>query len=375
MLTKTQKEYLANMPMDKANRIVRIETYNSKTKVIADEYVKKIKKALPKTKVKFMGASALKISGLNDVDIWVLCSKENQGVCLKKLTSIFNQNIGEKNSWKLLEDDITVSVKLANPEDLNTKGQLAHFRIFRNNPDLLKNYENLKIKMDGKTYKEYATAKKDFLMRVYCANLPENIINLKYLEKIGAVVTNSHVITPSGRHAKTSFTKYKLYPHVKETFYVAKVIAKQFKNEKIEAVMGLATGGDILSELVAYWLEKITKNEVLSFYVKKDHNGDLVFRDKSNNKLIKNKKVLIVDDTLDTCKTAKIIIPYINNLGAKIAGMGVICTRNGILAEDLGIPKFYAFINNEDKINSFLPEDCPMCKRGIPINTDFGINT
>ena len=36
--------------------------------------------------------------------------------------------------------------------------------------------------------------------------------------------------------------------------------------------------------------------------------------------------------------------------------------------------KFYAFIN-QDKINSYLPKDCPMCKRKISINTDFGINT
>ena len=27
-------------------------------------------------------------------------------------------------------------------------------------------YENLKISLDGKTYREYATAKKDFLMRI-----------------------------------------------------------------------------------------------------------------------------------------------------------------------------------------------------------------
>jgi len=250
------------------------------------------------------------------------------------------------------------------------------FKLFNKDKDLLKNYENLKISMDGKSYKEYVIAKMDFLMRMYHMNKLENLRNLKFLEKMGAAVTNSHVVKPSGEHAKTSFTKYKLYPHIKETFYVAKTIAKQFKDDEVGAVIGLATGGDILSELVAYQLGKITKKKVLSFYIKKNYyNGSFVFRDKSNNELIKNKRVLFVDDTIDTGKEAQGFISFLRELNIKVIGMGVICTRNGILAENLGVPKFYTFITNEDKINSFMPEDCPMCKRGVPINIEFGINT
>lgn len=375
MLTKTQKEYLANLPAEKARKLISIKSYDPKIGLLAKNIIRNIKRTIPKVKVRFMGASAFGIAGLNDIDIYIFCSSNQKKEYMKRLSRIFSVKINEKDKWKWTEDNINISVKVTDPNERKRKEYFLIHKLFKTNKDLLKKYEDLKISMNGRSYKEYSVAKMDFLTRIVCANKSENIKNLKYLEKIGAVITNGHVIIPSGRHAKTSFTKYKLYPHIKETLYVAQTIAKQFKEDGVEAVMGIATGGDILSELVAYHLEKITKKKVLSFYIKKDRNENLVLRDNSNKELIKNKKVLLVDDTLDTGKTAKIIIPFVKNLDTQIIGMGVICTRNGIFAEDLGIPKFYTFINNEDTLSSYLPEDCPMCKKGIAINNDFGINS
>ena len=375
MLTKTQKERLANMPVEKANKVVHIKPYNPTTSSIARKIINQIKKTIPKVRLKFMGASALGIAGLNDIDIWIFCSLEQREKYIRKLSIIFKSKISERFDWKWTEQSIPISVKLANTKDINVQGQLVHFKVFSKNKDILKNYEDLKISLNGKTYREYATAKKDFLMRMYFMNTPENIKNLKYLEKIGAVLINGHVIKPSGKHAKFSFTKYKLYRHTKETFYVAREIAKQFIDKGVEVVIGLATGGDILSELVAYQLEHLTKKKVFSFYAKKKYDGTFVFRDNSNRNLIKGKKTLVVDDTINTGKEITRFISFLRELDAHIIGVGVICTRNGILAGDIGVPNFYTFINHEDKLSSYLPKDCPMCKRKIPINTDFWINT
>ena len=154
MLTKTQKERLANMPVEKANKVVHIKPYNPTTSSIARKIINQIKKTIPKVRLKFMGASALGIAGLNDIDIWIFCSLEQREKYIRKLSIIFKSKISERFDWKWTEQGIPISVKLANTKDINVQGQLVHFKVFSKNKDILKNYEDLKISLNGKNYKK-----------------------------------------------------------------------------------------------------------------------------------------------------------------------------------------------------------------------------
>jgi orotate phosphoribosyltransferase len=202
----------------------------------------------------------------------------------------------------------------------------------------------------------------------------EDTKNLDFLIKLGAAVINDHVITPSGRHARTSFTKYKLYRHPKEISLIAEKIAKEFRNYDIQVVVGVSFGGAILSQLVAYHLIKLNKNNVLSLYLEYS-GGKLVLRDNSNKNLAKGKRILIVDDSLNTGKTIKQTSSFVENLGSKVIGATVICNRNSITAEDLKIPILYSFVACHDIEESYSPENCPICKEGIPISKEFGVGT
>lgn len=162
---------------------------------------------------------------------------------------------------------------------------------------------------------------------------------------------------------------------MKETFFIAKAIAKNFKEKNVQAVIGLANSGTILSELVAYQLGKLLNGPILSFYVEKGKTGAFVLRDESNKNLIKNKRVLLVDDAVNTGKTARTLSSFVIGLGAKIVGMGVVCSRNPMTANKLKIPKFYSFMTYANKINSYPAKNCPLCKRNIPIDRNFGAGT
>ena len=115
-----------------------------------------------------MGASALKISGQNDVDIYVITPNGTRENYLSKLSAKFGEQT--KDKWQWHDEDIEVSVYLSDPEDFKSKEQLNIFEIFSNRPEIAKEYETLKESMSGKSYREYQIAKYEFYNRILGIN-------------------------------------------------------------------------------------------------------------------------------------------------------------------------------------------------------------
>lgn len=165
MLLQGQKDYLAKLPLERAESIVSVKPWDSRVIPVAENIIGVIKEKIPDADIRFMGASALRISGQNDIDIYVLCSDENKENYTEKLKELFGEKAKEKK-WKFFQDGFEVSVYINNPEDQKQKEQIEVFEIFKNNPQILKEYEELKLSMNGKTYKEYQIAKYEFYNKV-----------------------------------------------------------------------------------------------------------------------------------------------------------------------------------------------------------------
>lgn len=100
MLTPDEEKYLKSLPADEAGRIVHVDPYNTGIAGIADSIIKKLAAQLPAgTDIQFMGASALKISGQNDIDIYVLVPESEHSVYLSKLESILGKQVKHKWHW------------------------------------------------------------------------------------------------------------------------------------------------------------------------------------------------------------------------------------------------------------------------------------
>lgn len=195
---------------------------------------------------------------------------------------------------------------------------------------------------------------------------------LDILIKTGALMPNGHFVGVSGKHLDTYITKDALLPHTIETSKIAKLIALKAKNLKVDMVVGPALGGIVLSQWVAYHLTKITGREVLSFYTeKKGEGGREQVLTRGYDEKIKGKKILVVEDTVTTGGSALSVANAVTAAGGKVLKIIVITIRNAkdVNSKSMGYP-FDSLC--ELSLNSYLPEECPMCKKGITVNTKFG---
>ena len=160
MLSSDEQNYLDHLPPEKAEEIIFIKPYDPRLENIANDVIQEIHATIPDANIKFMGASALGISGQNDIDIYVLGSSGKLGGWILKLNELFGEQI--KGKWQFDQDGFEVSVYAANPEDPNQKKQIEVFEKLKEDPALLKEYEALKESMNGKSYKDYQIRKYEF---------------------------------------------------------------------------------------------------------------------------------------------------------------------------------------------------------------------
>ncbi len=196
----------------------------------------------------------------------------------------------------------------------------------------------------------------------------QNVLDI--LTGLGAVITGSHIVYTSGKHGDSYINKDALYPHTKATWYLCRTIAQQFKNDNVEVVIAPAIGGVILSQWVAYHLTALNQREVLGVYAEKIENGEFVIK-RGYDAIVRGKRVLVVEDVLTTGDSAKKVIEASRALDAKIIGLGVICNRGGIKRRDVANPPIIFSLLNLN-LDSFDKKNCPLCARGIPINTSVG---
>jgi orotate phosphoribosyltransferase len=164
--------------------------------------------------------------------------------------------------------------------------------------------------------------------------------------------------------------KDNLLPHTEETFRVTGLMAEMYKDLDVDVVAAPVVGGVILGHLVAYHLSLLQKKEILSVYAEKTAEGPMVIKRGYEN-LIKNKKVLIIDDTVATGFSVNKMLDVVRRFEGNIVAMGVIVNRipKEVNRETLGIPFSWLC---EIPAETFEEKDCLLCKSGVPINTKVG---
>lgn len=200
---------------------------------------------------------------------------------------------------------------------------------------------------------------------------------IKLLKKVGAILTDDHFVYTSGKHGSVYINKDFLYPHVNETAKVGKMFADKFKNKAIDVVAAPAVGGTILCTWTAYYLSKLKGKEIMSVYTEKDKGttasaaeSEQIFR-RGYDKFIKGKKVLVLEDLTTTGISVKKTVEAVKKAGGKAIAVGVMVNRNpkGVNEKVVGAP-FYAL--GVFPAEAFAESECPMCKRGVPINVKIG---
>lgn len=193
---------------------------------------------------------------------------------------------------------------------------------------------------------------------------------LGIFKKTGGYITGSHIVYTSGKHGETYLNKDAIYPHTKKISAICRSIAVKFKDKSIDVVTAPALGGIILSQWTAYHLSKITGKEVLGVYTEKTPDKNQIFT-RGYDKLVQGKRVLVVEDITTTGGSVKKVIESVRKAKGQAVAACVIVNRDpdNINSKTIGAP-FYPLA--EVKIQSWDEKDCPLCKKGIPINTTVG---
>ncbi|HBH46153.1 MAG: hypothetical protein A2445_03625 [Candidatus Jacksonbacteria bacterium RIFOXYC2_FULL_44_29] len=190
------------------------------------------------------------------------------------------------------------------------------------------------------------------------------------LKDVGAIITDSHIVYTSGKHGSVYINKDALYPHTAEISAVGKMFAEKHQDMKIEVVVGPALGGIILSTWTAYHLSQIIGKEVLGVYTEKDASNNQIFT-RGYDKLVKGKRVLVVEDITNTGGSAKKVVNSVKEVGGNVVAVCVVVNRDpeNVTSQSIGAPFFSLGII---KAEAFDEDKCPLCKAGVAINTTVG---
>jgi orotate phosphoribosyltransferase len=171
-----------------------------------------------------------------------------------------------------------------------------------------------------------------------------------------AIYRDGHYVYKSGRHGSTYIEKDRILANIAVTSKLCYRIAKHFFRDGVQVVAGPSMGGATMAQWVAYFLEP-TPYAVYA----EDEGGQKAFR-RVFAELIPGKRVLVVDDVVDTGGSAARVIKTVEAQGGKVVGVGAIWNRGDV---SFGPYSLYCLANTFYR--TYTPAECPLCKEGIPL--------
>lgn len=168
-------------------------------------------------------------------------------------------------------------------------------------------------------------------------------------------IMEGHFLLTSKRHSQYYVEKFNVLQLPKKTEELCKAIAEHFKDEKIETVVGPVTGGIILAHETG---KALGTRAIFTERV----DGKMTFR--RGFTLHEGERVLIVEDVVTTGGSVREVIDVVKNFGGVPVAVAMLVDRSGGKATFDDVPNF-ALLHMD--VETYEPEDCPLCKKNIPL--------
>ncbi|MCX8058058.1 MAG: orotate phosphoribosyltransferase [Spirochaetes bacterium] len=177
----------------------------------------------------------------------------------------------------------------------------------------------------------------------------------KILDKTSSIL-KGHFLLTSGNHSEYYIEKIRL---VKNPIYlnqIAKIISKSLKKriKEFDTIVSPAYGAIALGFMVALYLKK-------DFVFAQRKDDIMTIRSGFGN--LSGKKVYIIEDIITTGGSVKEVKDCVEKLGGTVVGIYCIVDRS----DDVIIDNIRPEAIKKIKIEIYKPEDCPLCKKGIPL--------
>ena len=168
-----------------------------------------------------------------------------------------------------------------------------------------------------------------------------------------SALLEGHFILSSGLHSDRYVQCALVLQHPRLAEQLCSELAGKLRHLEVSVVAAPALGGVLVAHEVARALG------VRSIFTERQ-DGQMTLR--RGFSLEPGEPTLVVEDVITTGLSTRETIQCLEQAGAKVLGAGSLIDRSGGTA-DLGLPKT-SLINL--KIQNYKPEECPLCKAGIP---------
>lgn len=173
--------------------------------------------------------------------------------------------------------------------------------------------------------------------------------------KEAEVLLEGHFLLTSGRHSDKYMQCAKIFQNAKYSEPLCGELAKQYKDDNIEVVIGPAIGAIQMAYEIGRQLG------VRNIFAERDADGAMALR--RGFTIEKGQRVLIVEDVVTTGGSVKEVMELVKENGGEIVGIGSIVDRTGGKI-DFGVPYKSAFSMD---ITSYEADECPICKTGLAL--------
>ena len=178
---------------------------------------------------------------------------------------------------------------------------------------------------------------------------------MKKFEQAGAI-QKGHFKLTSGVHSDTYIQCAQIMQHPEFMHNLCSELGKKFRGDDIDVIVGPAIGGIIMAHVMA----RVLGPWVRAIFTERE-NGKMTLR--RSFEIKEGEKVLVVEDVTTTGSSVREVIDIVNLRKGKVVGVGVLIDRSGGKV-DFGI-KTEKLLTVD--IKTYLPEECPLCKKGIPV--------
>lgn len=165
---------------------------------------------------------------------------------------------------------------------------------------------------------------------------------------------DGHFKLRSGLHSSQYLQCALVFQHPAHAETIARRQREKLTGEKIDAVIGPATGGIIAAFELARALE------CRALFAER---VDDAFRLRRGFSIRRGERLVVAEDVITTGGAVKEVIDLVRSLGGEVVAVAAVVNRSGTNPFD--VPFHYL---SELEIPAWGPAECPLCGEGQPLN-------
>jgi orotate phosphoribosyltransferase len=194
-------------------------------------------------------------------------------------------------------------------------------------------------------------------------------LNRGILLRTGAYRTDEHILLRSGRHTSEYVAKSLVTTEPVFTEGLGDLIATHFGRHAVDLVLTTGSGAGLLGHCVAR-AHPARPRSIFAVKVKSPDGRTAVRLPVDYRAFFaEGGRVLIVEDLLTTGGTVTQLIRLVEAMAGQVVGIGAIWRRSAGMKF-----KYPLFTVVTRDLPTYAPEACPMCRQGIPIGPQPGVD-